>query len=299
MTITYYPELVLFLQTINLPAKTFTVTYSPPNGDSKTLEIPLEPDVTCLESMDVSLHKSPTKAYKMSEQVNAWFSSCFGYNVILAYIGPNHRPVLGNLSPNAAPTKSPASQSWLSSVTANIPNVLGSKAKEKDGITFADCAAYLVVTEASVKDVSSRLPDGMQMDITKFRPNIVVSGSLEAYEEDYWGAITISSNSRKENRQEVEIVLTANCLRCVSLNVDYSTGQAAKGAEGTVLKKLMKDRRVDSGMKYSPVFGRYGFSRSSSVGRTIAVGDDVRVSKINEERTTFGKRLHKCVLGYC
>lgn len=51
----------------------------------------------------------------------------------------------------------------------------------------------------------------------------------------------------------------------------------------------MKDRRVDKGMKYSPIFGRYGFLRGSAeASRTINVGDEAVVSKVNEERTTLG-----------
>ena len=289
MTITYYPELALFMQNIDLSGGAFTVTYSPPGQDSKKLEIPLEPEVADLEALDVSLHGSPTRAYKMSKEVNAWFSSCFGYEVIMAYIGPNLRPVLGNLSPNAVQEKATGNQSWLSSVTSSIPNILSSKPKIEDGLTFADCAAYLVVTEESIQDVSARLSDSIEVDVTKFRPNIVLSGASKAYEEDYWGVITVCSGSENGQLQEANLVLTANCLRCVSLNVDYSTGEFAKGEEGTVLKKLMKDRRVDKGKKYSPVFGRYGFLKSLASSHTIAVGDEVRVSKINEERTAFGK----------
>ena len=289
MTITYYPELALFSQTLNLSSKTFTVTYSPPDRESKSVELSLEPDLACLESIDVSLHQSASKAYKMSDEVNAWFSSCLGCNVILAYLGPHKRPVLGNLSPNATPKKQSVNQAWLSSITASMPNILASKPKDHAILTFADCAAYLVVTEESLKDVSSRLPDGRDMDITKFRPNVVLSGAGAAYEEDYWGAITISSSSNKENKQETEIILTANCGRCVSINVDYSTGKAAKGEEGSVLKKMMRDRRVDKGNKYSPIFGRYGFLSSASNTQTIALGDEVTVSKVNQARTTFGK----------
>ncbi|KAL6714761.1 hypothetical protein ACLMJK_008186 [Lecanora helva] len=289
MTITYYPELALFTQSLNVRAKTFTVTYNHPNGDSKSLELPLEPEIADLESIGVNLHRSPSKAYKMSDEVNAWFSSCFGYDVILAYLGSNKRPVLGNLSPNTMLNKATGSPGWLSSITASIPNILSSKTKAEEGLTFADCAAYLVVTEESLQDVSSRLPNGTDMDITKFRPNIVVSGATKPYEEDYWGAIKVSDiNSQYENKKrDIEIILTANCGRCVSVNVDYSTGKAAKGEEGTVLKKLMKDRRVDTGNKHSPIFGRYGFLSPGNVGQIIAVGDEVAVSKVNETRTSF------------
>ncbi len=286
MTITYYPELALFLQSIDTSSATLTVTYNPPHEKSKSLEIGLEPEVAHLEAIDVRLHQSPAKAYKMPGSVNAWFSECFGYKVLLAYIGSNRRPVLGNLSPTASQNGVAGSKSWLSTITANVPGLIASKGVEEEGLTFADCAAYLVVTEESLRDVNARLQDGTQMDMTKFRPNIVLSGAGEAYEEDFWGGITISPNKTKDASDVFEIVLTQNCGRCVSINVDYTTGKSGTG-EANVLKKLMKDRRVDKGNKYSPIFGRYGFLSRAAVGQVIAVGDEVKVSKINKERTTF------------
>ena len=286
MTITYYPQLALFLQSIDETNRTYTVTYCPPEGGSNSLEIPLEPQVSDLKMMDVQLHNSPAKAYRMGEEVNAWFSSCFGYEVILAYLGPNTRPVLGNLAPNAVQNMATGSKAWLSSMALGLPNVTGTKNQKDDGITFADVAAYLVITEESLHDVSSRFSDGTEMDVTKFRPNIVLSGAKEAYEEDYWGGITIASGSNS-----TEIILTQNCARCVSINVDYNTGKAATGEAGSALKKLMKDRRVDKGNKRSPIFGRYGFLKAAGEGdrRGIAIGDEVIVSKVNEERTTLGE----------
>ena len=287
MTITYYPELVLFLQSIDPSGSTLKVTFNPPDGRSKSLEIPLEPEITKLELIDVILHQSPAKAFKMPEMVNFWFSECLGYDVILVYIGSNRRPVLGNLSPNAAHNGGAGSSSWLSTLTASVPSLISSKSMDKEGLSFADCAAYLVVTEESLRDVDSRLQSGTRMDVTKFRPNIVLSGAGEAYEEDFWGGITINPNEQNASGQVVEIALTANCGRCVSINIDYSTGKAGTG-EGNVLKKLMKDRRVDKGNKYSPIFGRYGFVKGRAAGQVIAVGDEVAVSKTNKERTTFG-----------
>ena len=288
MTITYYPELALFLQSIDISKGTLTITYNPPNGASKSLEIRLEPEVAYLEEMDVRLHQSPTKAYKMPERINTWFSGCFGYQVTLAYLGANQRPVLGNLSPNAAQNGSIANNSWLSSITASVSSFIGGKNVEEEGISFTDVAAYLVVTEESLRDVDSRLPEGTKMDVTKFRPNIVLSGAGEAYEEDYWGSITINPQNKGDDGKVTEIILTQNCGRCVSINVDYSTGKSGTGEEN-VLKKLMKDRRVDKGNKYSPIFGRYGFLKETAVEHVIAVGDEVTISKTNKERTTFGR----------
>ncbi|KAL9127633.1 MAG: hypothetical protein Q9217_003524 [Psora testacea] len=292
MTITKYPELSLFLQSIDDPAGTFTVTYKPPGSAQKSMEIELEPDYTKLDQTDILLHQSPTKAYNMGDKINGWFSECIGYDVMLVYLGPHRRPVLGNLAPRATPAKS---NTWLSSITSYVPNLRRAKVGEDDGISFADVAAYLVVTEESLNDVSSRLADGLGMDVTKFRPNIVVSGSQAAWDEDYWGGLVFRpSPDDNGSDSKVEITLTQNCARCVSINVDYSTGQAGKGDEGNVLKKLMEDRRVDNGTKYSPIFGRYGFLHQSSFsgGRTLSVGNEVFLSKRILERTTFGEYIN-------
>lgn len=285
MHVTFFPEMALFLTDLrrddhDANAGKVVVTYHRPGeSQGRSIAIPLQPETSNLEIIDVVMHSSPTKAYDMGARYNQWFSECFGYEVVLVYLGENLRPVLGNLLPNAASGQSAKSISWFSSIANNIP-LLGSTTEENEGITFADCAPFLVVTEESLADVSARLPDGEEMDMTKFRPNIVLSGSPDAWDEDFWGGIRV--------RGDMDIILTQNCVRCVSLNVDYATGKPGKGEAGSILKKLMKDRRVDSGTRYSPVFGRYGFLAKEMDGMKIAVGDEVMVTKKNAERTQFG-----------
>jgi len=294
MTITYFPEMVLFTQELQLTKDDrspglVVVTHQAP--DSKTqsqVKVPLIPDTADLDVIDVVLHNSPTKAHVMQREYNDWFSSRFGYDVILVYLGPHLRAVLGNLSPNASKPNRDTSASWLSTYTDHMPFLGNLKTESMDGITFADVAPYLIVTETSLEDVSSRLPEGEDMDITKFRPNIVLEGSEKAYEEDFWGELRISSLAHTPSEENpVHLELTQNCARCASLNWDYATGKVAPGASGTILKKLMKDRRVDKGTKYSPIFGRYGFLQSPLREGSITVGDTVEISKVNGARTTF------------
>ena len=118
------------------------------------------------------------------------------------------------------------------------------------------------------------------MDIEKFRPNIVVEGAYEPYEEDYWGRVTVKGGT--------EILLPHNCVRCKSINIDYKTGKPGEGPSGEVLKRLQKDRRIDVGAKWSPVFGRYGFwgKGREEVWR---VGDRVNVVKVNDGPTVWSK----------
>ncbi|KAK2762706.1 hypothetical protein FQN54_000880 [Arachnomyces sp. PD_36] len=301
VNVPYFPITSRFLTDIVFPdddgkGGKIIVTFHPPpgedgesRGEARTLEVPLEPDVAGLETVDIDLQESPTKAYHMGEKYDSWFGECFGFEVEFAYIGEGRRRVLGSLNPNApvgaegGQKKADGGGGWLSSISSSISNITGGAkpgSQEEGIITFADFASYLVVSETSKDEVSTRLPEGEEMDITKFRPNIVVKGAPEAFEEDFWGELKIGESD------DARVALTANCARCISLNVDYETGKFGTGESGSVLKKLMRDRRVDMGEKYSPVFGRYGFLGKSSSGNPgIAVGDKVEVTKRNEERT--------------
>lgn len=290
MAVAYFPEMTLFLTNVKHPEGgdfngEINVTYSPPEGEKKTITVPLQPDTAELDLMDINMHGSPTTGFNMGDRYNSWFSSCFGYPVVFVYIGSNERSVLFPEA-NALREQSQPS-SWLSGITSTVSSLLSSSTeKESRGekIKFHDCAPYLFVCQTSCDVVSTWLPEGEEMDITKFRPNIVLSGSPAPWEEDYWGEVTIrSANSHRE----LTIPLLHNCIRCASLNIDFTTGKPGTGKAGEVLKMLQKDRRVDTGKKYSPVFGRYGFLKGD--GGMVSLGDEVWVSKRNEERTSFGK----------
>ncbi|PKY04445.1 MOSC domain protein [Aspergillus campestris IBT 28561] len=333
MHVPHFPEMGLFTTDIVFPSGDkkrdgkVIVRYHPPgvddnnNDDSRvrTLEIPLTPNVKGLEQLDILMHSSPTKGYNMGSAYNDWFSACFGYRVVLAYLGPHSRRVLGSFPPgksaahreSAPPLVSTRSLAVLAGVTLALnlvglsvsswadalawPNLAatagavllssllgryvssrGGKRKEEK-ITFADVAPYLLVSEASVNDLSGRFQGDVQMDVTKFRPNIVVSGVEKPFEEDFWAELSVGDGPAR-------LLLTANCIRCSSINVDYDTGKMGTGEAGTALKKLMRDRRVDRGAKWNPVFGRYTFLDRGSENMRIRRGDAVTVLRRAAER---------------
>lgn len=226
------------------------------------------------------MHNSPTTAYDLGGHYNQWFSDIFGFKVVLAHWGRNPRHVLGSL-PGKPINVSSKPKSAMSKILRRVPVIGRVLIADDFVIAFNDCAPFLVITEESAAEVSTRLPDGIKVDITKFRANIILKQSPAPYDEDYWGELTFSNDAR--------ITLASNCGRCMSLNIDYITGKSGTGPEGQVLKLLSKDRRVDPGYKYSPIFGRYGFTSVESEGETVAVGDKVVVSRRNTERTTFCK----------
>lgn len=322
IAVAHYPQSVLFFPTINSAAGILTVTYKPPNSPSKSVDFPLAPHTDDLEVVEVTMHGSPTPAYKMPQQYNDWFSACYGFDVILVYLGPHYRPVLMSTSPNVLRpfsknddnnnnnnSKSKNNNGWLSSLTSSLTpssfftaDSSSKSTKDEQLLTFNDCAPYLIASTKSMEDVTSRLPasEASHLDIIKFRPNIIISGASEAWEEDFWSQLAIHSSSSSSAATSADTPSTTtttliecihNCGRCKSINIDYTTGAPGTTESGQLLKKLQRDRRVDAGVKYSPIFGRYAFLHEGSEGHVIRRGDEAEVSRRNVERTTFGKFL--------
>lgn len=347
MYVGHLPEMGLFETAVELPKSEtdggkITVTYNPPSPqdpsddrprEARQLEIPLLPFKVTKEKQfrktQVNIHSSPTTGYDMGSTYNDWFSECFGYPVVLAYLGENRRKVLGLLAPEKR-NNTPWWTVWIEALvdvnnkanllllvcvyflvraldvpfsrlsndhlthdmaSAGAAVVLVSWVlltermfvkSRRTRITFADCAPYLVISQASIDNVSARLPEGHQVDHTKFRPNIVVSGADTAFEEDFWTELVIGPH-------EARLLLTGNCVRCPSLNVDYATGRYSNEDSGIILKKLMKDRRVDRGAKYSPVFGRYAFLKWTGEDEAIRVGDSIEIGAHGKEHTVTGE----------
>ena len=243
--------------------------------DSKRLVVPLEPDTANLKETHICMHGSETTGYDTGKPYNEWFSECLGLDVELLYVGLNRRRVLGNLSPNSQTAGHESS--WTSLFQKAV-----TRDDHEQGLGLSDVAAVLVVSETSLDHVTRRLPEGMKGDIRKFRPNIVISGAETEFAEDYWRELDNSGN---------KVLLTQNCNRCVSLNLDYDSGTFSTGPEGKVLANLSKDRHIDPGARYSPTFGRYGFFHRDAHQKNLVVGDKVKVTGTNGERTTFSKHL--------
>ncbi|KXX82684.1 Molybdenum cofactor sulfurase [Madurella mycetomatis] len=262
-----------------------------PDDSEEDLNVPLEPDVASLEKINVDLHGSPAAAYRMGESYDAWLSQRFGCSAMLVYIGDGKRAVLGKSLLPRNGLEEQQQTGWMSSLSSYIAGPQQPPANDSaPWLTFTDVAPLLVTSEPSLQDVCGRLPDSQPVGMYKFRPNIVVDGEGEAaWAEDFWAELSIHSNQDGTGNQKHTLLLTGNCVRCTSLNVDYQTGKPATGELGTVLKKLMKDRRVDQGMKWSPVFGRYAFPEGCHGGEgfTLSVGDVVEVTRRNAERSVW------------
>jgi uncharacterized protein YcbX len=296
MAVSRDPDMTQFHQEItgyNSPTGSLKITFRAfgttlnENEDAPSLTIPLNPDTSTLDPTDITLHDSPTSAFTMPAAHSAWFTSHFGYSVRLLYLGTNSRPVLfQDMQPVEPDPLTRFVRDVVPFSKSYVDRLMGLRqSRQAWRIGFADCAPYLIVSQTSLDDVSSRLPEGEEMDMTKFRPNVVVAGAFEPYQEDYWAALSINNRT--------EVLMAHNCVRCKSINIDYATGKQGVGAQGEVLKRLQKDRRIDIGAKWSPVFGRYSFWSVDQKDEVVRVGDRVNVKKVNDRLTIWSKSASK------
>ncbi|TDZ38887.1 Molybdenum cofactor sulfurase [Colletotrichum spinosum] len=256
------------------------------------LSVPLIPDTSALDPVSVDLHGSPAAALRMGSRFDAFFSACFGFPTMLVHIGSGRRPVLGSLAP-------PKPSSLLSSIASYLPFFSSSSSSSSPSdtapwLTFTDCAPLLVTSTSSLSHPALSPLAASESEppchlMPKFRPNIVLHDPAEEpFAEDFWAELLLpaSASSSSGSGSAASLLLTANCGRCSSLNVDYATGRPSQHPDGKLLNALMRDRRVDPGHKYAPVFGRYAFLSAPGDVR-VRVGDEVVVARRNETRTVF------------
>lgn len=137
-------------------------------------------------------------------------------------------------------------------------------AREQDAVSFADGYPYLLIGQASLDTLNQQLEEPITM--LRFRPNIVVAGSLP-YEEDAWQQFRIG---------DVEFFGVKPCARCVLTTIDPETGQ--KGREP--LRTLATYRQ----WKHKILFGQNVLAKPTgalTLG-TLRVGQPVNVLQRQE-----------------
>ena len=142
--------------------------------------------------------------------------------------------------------------------------------KNDDVVSFADGYPLLVMSEASLDDLNSRLDEPLPMN--RFRPNLVISGSTP-YAEDNWSEVGVG---------EAVFRSTKPCERCVITTVDQAKGAFAGKeplktlASYRMAKDVMPERLESLGVTPTSVlFGQNLIAES--VGEVIRVGDVVEI----------------------
>jgi uncharacterized protein len=105
-----------------------------------------------------------------------------------------------------------------------------------DIVSFADGYPLLLISEASLHDLNSRLAAPLEM--RRFRPNLVIS-DCEPYAEDEFASVRIGELSFRGVKR---------CERCVVTTIDPDTGERDREPLRTLARYRLRDGKVWFGM---------------------------------------------------
>lgn len=198
-------------------------------ADMNCVAFPAEPPE--LPSRLVRVWSSDVFAHAVSPEADAWLTEYLGFDARLVYM------------PDASERR-----------------INPEHSKEGEFVSFADGYPLLVVSEASLADLNSRIvkSGGNAIAMNRFRPNLVIRG-CEAYAEDRLGEIHIG---------EAVFRAVKPCTRCQVTTTDQASGEV-RGPEPLQTLATYRDSPdgVMFGMNLVPV--RLG---------TVRVGDAVTLA---------------------
>lgn len=191
MTQRVFPKMALFKTSVS--GEKLTIS-----KENETLSLSLVPPLSTY-SRPVQIWDDLVMAHEVSPEYSMWFSDLLGSKCKLVFFPEeNPRPVNPKYKLN------------------------------NEHVSFADAYPLLIIGQASLDDLNSRLADPLPMN--RFRPNLVFTGG-EPYEEDNWKNFSVGSN---------RFAGVKPCDRCVLTTVNQDT--AEKGSEP--LKTLATYRKV-------------------------------------------------------
>lgn len=126
----------------------------------------------------------------------------------------------------------------------------------KDTVSYADGYPFMLIGQASLDDLNSRLADPVPMN--RFRPNFVVAGS-DAFAEDKWKVIRVGSTV---------FHVVKPCDRCVLTTVDQAKGEKTG-------KEPLRTLSIYRTVKNQVLFGQNLIAENA--GDMVKVGDPVEV----------------------
>lgn len=149
-------------------------------------------------------------------------------------------------------------------------------------LSFSDEVPYMVISKASVRELSSWLP--APIPFTRFRPNIVLDGG-EPFEEDRWRVFTIDGTPEGRDFRCIK-----PRARCKITTIDQET--ATVGSEPlATLRNLRSGVKLDlpKPLKFGGFFGMNTLCHASDEFQAaaakdptvmnVAVGQEVKVTR--------------------
>jgi len=139
-----------------------------------------------------------------------------------------------------------------------------------DSLTVADAGPLLLTSNASLRQLNDWMDPRGDIEMARFRPNVVVDDVAEPFEEDRWRRIQIG---------ESEFRFAEICDRCVMTTLDPQTLAGGKEPLRTLAKRRQWDHKTWFGIRLIPV--------SATL---IRVGDKVEVLTRESEASNVRRR---------
>ncbi len=172
--------------------------------DSK-IKVPRVDD--CSKEMLITVWDDTFQATHVSKQVDSWLSEVLQQDCQLVYMQDG---VQRQIDLDFAP--------------------------EGQNVSFSDAYPLLVISQASLDDLNSRLKE--PVSINRFRANIVVSGT-QAFAEDDWQDLSING---------IEFKAVKKCSRCIMPSINQQTGVQDQAKMLSVLSRYRKeDKKIKFG----------------------------------------------------
>lgn len=202
------------------------------------LRLPMESDTG--KRVRVKVWSSTLKAEEYPAETGEWFSDALGMQCRMVRMPEGER---------------------------RLVNPFYAVRKFKDVVSFADGYPFLLIGQASLDDLNSRLEAPVPMN--RFRPSLVVAGA-EPFAEDNWKKIRIGPTV---------FHLVKPCGRCVVTTIDQQQGEKT-GPEP--LKTLSGYRKKGDKV----LFGQNMIAEKA--GGTLRLGDEVEVleSRRSKEKSS-------------
>ncbi|MFN0013670.1 MAG: MOSC domain-containing protein [Saprospiraceae bacterium] len=214
-------ELALLGTAIEPP---YLVVFSKKNPALR-VQVPLSPPVEEMPEITAEIWNDRCPARVCEPGINEWFSTLLGCSLRLVYMPDT---------------------TWRPTDPAYVP--------EGIPVSFADGYPYLLIGQASLDDLNTRLEQ--LLPINRFRPNFVFSTNV-AYEEDEWSDFAIGT---------VRFRGIKPCARCIVPNTDQDTAQRAAEPLKTLTAYRKQGHRILFGQNTVWI---------GALGDVVRVGDAV------------------------
>jgi uncharacterized protein YcbX len=133
-----------------------------------------------------------------------------------------------------------------------------------DQVAFSDGFPFLLICDSSLDSLNAAM--GLQLSMSRFRPNLVITG-CDAYSEDSWREIRIGT---------IDFRLPKPCSRCSVPTIDPQSAKVGKEPL-TTLNRLRK-------WQNKVYFGQNALHNQCGI---LSVGDTVTITHIGEKQPPF------------